>query len=765
MSSSNLHASRHARRKAMLLAALVAALRSGDAAADTWTAPEIRLPESVHHPVIACTSQELARLRRAWQAGRAAGKAVATVVTRADRAMEQPPDFPPRGGRHNQWYQCDRCETGLKTVDATHHACPLCGRVYSGPPYDDVLYRRRHAHLMRDMHDTAWAYAITGDEQYAQHTARLLLGYADRYLDYPYHSNHPRNLFWTWVAGGRVFGQTLTEAVVLATRIAPAYDLVHESSALSVKDHDHVRRDLLIPMLENINKYNAGLNNWQTWHNAAMFAGGAVLHDDVWMRRAVYGGGGRWWTPVASWLVNWDQGGLKRCGGGFLFQMQHSVTGDGMWYENSWGYHFYALKALAHTAEAARRLQIDLWGCPTLQQMVALPARYTMPDGTLPRFGDDTGSRPTGHPQILEPAFAAYGDARLQPLLSSTPNWYSVLHGRDVRTPAASPRGVSALFRKAGHAILRSDGPGGLAAAFVFGPYGGFHGHLDKLSFVFFGYGRELGVDPGRARSQAYRLPIHKRWYKATIAHNTLVVDGKSQRGVEGRLRLFGCNERYAAVSACADKAYRGADLQRTLLLTPHYLLVLDEIKAWWPTQAFWIYHNHGTTVVCHTASVQSSLKHRLAGSEYIDNTRQGKTGGTIRATFENGPVTNRVLVAAAPDTEVITGDGAGATVTDRIPVIMVGRKGRTLRFAAVLEPVSGQDLPVVNNIHLDARDRSWQVIIDRTDAADIVRLHDGNTLTISRKGADLFHVAGIAPQAAARTGRCHAGSTGATSP
>ena len=134
--------------------------------------------------------------------------------------------------------------------------------------------------------------------------------------------------------------------------------------------------------------------------------------------------------------------------------------------------------------------------------------------------------------------------------------------------PQPGPR-ASKLFPGAGHAILRSSGEKGLAAAFTFGPYGGFHGHLDKLSFVLFGYGRELGVDPGRAKSQAYRLPIHSRWYKATLGHNAVLVDGQSQNPATGKLEIFAASGRYSAVVARCDEAYPGVHHRRLLCLTP----------------------------------------------------------------------------------------------------------------------------------------------------------------------------------------------------
>ena len=49
---------------------------------------------------------------------------------------------------------------------------------------------------------------------------------------------------------------------------------------------------------------------------------------------------------------------------GFLFQMQASIDGDGFWYEGAWGYHFYALDALAYLAEMARHAGVDLYAEP-----------------------------------------------------------------------------------------------------------------------------------------------------------------------------------------------------------------------------------------------------------------------------------------------------------------------------------------------------------------------------------------------------------------
>src|SRR4051812_49052354 len=92
-------------------------------------------PEKWTHPTVAATPTELARLKAALATPGPERAAVARLVEQADRALQEPITFPPRGGQHNQWYQCEACQMGLKTLDATHHQCPNCGKVYSGPPY------------------------------------------------------------------------------------------------------------------------------------------------------------------------------------------------------------------------------------------------------------------------------------------------------------------------------------------------------------------------------------------------------------------------------------------------------------------------------------------------------------------------------------------------------------------------------------------------------------------------------------------------------
>ncbi len=679
--------------------------------AASLSVPRVELPQPEKHPMIACTPEELGRLKEAYAGRGREQEAVARVIVLATGQLGRPVVFPLRGGQHNQWYQCDKCQIGLKTLDPTHHQCPRCKTVYSGEPYDDVLFARVHNRNLRAMSSSAWAYAITGEEKYATLAGQILVGYASRYKKYPYHDSVAKTGKRASKSGGHLFEQTLNEAAVMAEDIAPAYDLIHGSKSLSAEDHRVIREGLLRPMLENITKHKTGKSNWQTWHNAAMLWGGAVLGDVAYVRTAIE-------DPL----------------NGFLFQMQASVSEDGMWFENSWGYHFYTLGAMVKILEGARRLGIDLWRHPVLKRMFIVPVEYAMPDGSLPRFGDDVQTTVSQASRMLEFAYHAYRDPAVLPFLPRQPSWESVMFGRAVTSPPPSGPQASKLFPSAGHAILRTEGEKGLAAAFTFGPYGGFHGHLDKLSFVLFGFGRELGVDPGRAKSQAYRLPIHTRWYKATLGHNAVLVDGQSQRPATGKLESFAANGQYTAVVARCDEAYPGVHHRRLLCLTPGYLLISDDLAAENPRRFDWVYHNRGLEARCDAVGPPKPNNEPTPGWEYVENVRSGMSDGPVRVGFPNGSVTTYLTIAPGTGTEIRTGDGVGESLLDRVGLVMVTRHGKQAQFVAVLEPAKAR-APYNASIRSEPAQDGVRLTVRRGDAVDTVTLASSGEVTVSVQG------------------------------
>ena len=158
------------------------------AAAPHLAAIQIALPRPLPWPAVACTAVELERLRQAFRGGGPEHEVVARRVQQAEEALLRPVQFPPEGGQHNQLYQCDGCQVALETVADTQHRCRQCGTVYSGYPYDQVIYSRQHGALTRDMEACAWSFALTSDARYAARAREILVGYGERYAADPHHS-------------------------------------------------------------------------------------------------------------------------------------------------------------------------------------------------------------------------------------------------------------------------------------------------------------------------------------------------------------------------------------------------------------------------------------------------------------------------------------------------------------------------------------------------------------------------------------------------
>jgi hypothetical protein len=210
---------------------------------------------------------------------------------------------------------------------------------------------------------------------------------------------------------------------------------------------------------------------------------------------------------------------------------------------------------------------------------------------------------------------------------------------------------------------------------------------------MFFAHGQELAVDPGRAKSQAYRLPIHRQWYKASLGHNVVLVDGKGQGEADGKLISFAANDSYAGVVAEAGPAFDAVTHRRMLILTPSYLLVVDELEAADGKEHDfqWVYHNRGKSVECALPVAEATLP-KTPGMEYLQDIRAMRTdkARSNRVSFAGEGVTTHGTVAAEEGDTIFTATGPFRSVDDRVPLVIVCRRGRTATFVTAIEPVTG---------------------------------------------------------------------------
>jgi len=69
-----------------------------------------------------------------------------------------------------------------------------------------------------------------------------------------------------------------------------------------------------------------------------------------------------------------------------------------------------------------------------------------------------------------------------------------------------------------------------------------------------------------------------------------------------------------------------------------------------------------------------ADLRQAFAGAEYLNNVKTGSTDAAIAVRFDGASVSLRTLVAADGDSEVLTGDGVGASILERVRVTVQKR-------------------------------------------------------------------------------------------
>ncbi|MCW8132735.1 MAG: heparinase II/III family protein, partial [Planctomycetota bacterium] len=467
---------------------------------------KVRMPPKAakdDHPCLLLTPKELEEAREAGKTKERAKEAYALLESKAEDALKLEIDFPdPKG-------------PGAQLKDRG----------------DELA--KRHDKLSYSAGNLGMAYAFLGKEAYAKKAREILIGYAERYEQYPEHQGVNRS------DTSKVMAQRLSEAMWLVPLLI-GYDYIHPS--LSAEDRAKIETGLIRPCLKMIHRkdpksiaaewdksragWRAGgppkpktthvVGNWTNFYNLATIMAGATLGDADLVDLAVY-------QTKENLLAG--------------------IGEDGMWGEGTIGYQMFALQALTAVMEVAARQGVDLWGFDGARIKMPFDAnfRFAYPDGSAPGINDSgrvTFSDWSG--MVYDYAYLRYVDPRYARLVNACPRQFVISTGvyyptrvYDKLEEPAEIAYPSTVFKDLGYAILRS---GGTYALMDYGPHGGPHGHPDKLNLILFAAGDELGGEPKMHR---YEDPLHGAWTKATVAHNTMAVDERSQSACAGKLLVY----------------------------------------------------------------------------------------------------------------------------------------------------------------------------------------------------------------------------------
>lgn len=581
----------------------------------------------------------------------------------ADRQLSKPVALPPRGGNWSHNYVCPEHGARLRQGKQIgpwrwEHICPVGDHVLKGDPgkatldFDGNAIASIHADYAREVVDDGLIYQVTGDAHYAARAREILLAYAARYLTYPVHDNQGR----PGGRGGHVASQSLTEATWLID-IAQGADLIWDT--LSEADRAAIAEKMLLPALNEIiipQKY--GIHNIQCRENSAIGLVGYLLGD----------------VKLISLAIDDPKYGFRA-------QMEQGVQPGGFWLEGSMGYHFFAMEGMWPLMEAARNCGTDLYG-QKFQSMFDGPISLAMPNMILPNFNDSDLSPLRSHKDLYELAFARYHNPvyYLQTISDHSGRLALFFGVTNMHVLHAITGASSQNLPGPGYAVLREDQmTNSTWLALKYGPHGGGHGHPDKNSFILYAHDNILAPDVG---THAYGSPLHAGWDKTTLAHNTLVVDEKSQSPAEGKSLAFSWRRGVVFSVTDAGPIYPGVRFIRSVaLLTADIIVFIDQIDADAVHTFDLAYHQVGLWEHLPAGSAWSAKGGD--GYKYFSDATVRDVDGSnlILATKLSTGWHPQIVLQEMDPTRVITGYGIWKTTEDKVPMLVQRRQAQRTAF------------------------------------------------------------------------------------
>ena len=446
----------------------------------------------------------------------------------------------------------------------------------------------QHTYNYEAMYRAGQVYQLTGDKKYAVFVRDMLLAYSKMYPSLGLHpmqkSQSPGKLFW----------QGLNDSVWLVYAIQ-AYDCVFD--LISESDRKDIESNLfekIVHFFTVEDNYTFNLvHNHGTWSVAGVGMAGLVMNKPEWVQIALY---------------NTKMDGS----GGFMRQISDLFSPDGYYAEGPY-YQRYALLPFVVFAQALENNRPDLkifeYNDGVLLKAVSMLMELTNTDGRFYPLNDAMKEKSCITPELVFASnivFARTHDKMLLDIAGKNGNVMLSSQGLEVAKSIANKE--TQLFvrksmivrdgadgKQGGIALLRTGNENEQTSLVLkYASQGMGHGHFDRLSFSLYDAGNEIGSDYGSVRFLNVEAKVGGRyldenssWAKQTVAHNTIVVNGKSQyngKVSEGEKYhpslLFSDlkDESLQIVSAVDSNCYKGSVLQRTMALVndKHGRFIID---------------------------------------------------------------------------------------------------------------------------------------------------------------------------------------------
>ncbi len=623
----------------------------------------------------------------------------------------RPVDVPLLPGGYYHDYFCPKHAVQLVfEPDSPHlHRCPVDGEAFSGEPFDSAWRWSVNNRLAESALRLAALWRLEGEERNRQSVQEILLGYAAAYDGYKAYTG------WRPDNHGVAQFSTLDEAV-WSIPLAWSFDLIR--STLSDGQQREIVGKLLLPAAEFLmERHFGGIHNFACWHNAAIGTIGAVTGSE----------------ELLAFAIDGEYG--------FHTQAREGILADGLWFEGSFSYHFYTVAALLLLAKATANLPAwDLRQHPSLAAVLRAPVLCAYPDGSLPATNDcwyfTSLNDDCCHGVPKAPAFYEIGHAWFdEPLFGKVlarayqhgprESLDALLYGAtDLESGAdGGLRLPSVEMPASGYAILRSQPeqeaePSTASEQYLllkYGVHGGGHGHPDKLGLTVFACGERQAPDLG---TPGYGIDLFQGWYRQTVSHNTVVLDGKSQPAGAGRRIAFRADGPFQIADAAIDwgedtvsgidvptygvdeeapEVYDGTRMRRAVLARGDYFVDIYLVDAGRERRIDWIFRNRG--VLAPLGDGVPIVPAVLAGDgyEYIEDLSTRPAYGHIVLDWQFGETGVKLFAAEEEETPLYAGPAPGNPAEDMQDLFIRQRNASRTAFISVCHPY--RDTPRVESV------------------------------------------------------------------
>ncbi len=432
----------------------------------------------------------------------------------------------------------------------------------------------QHKLNYRAIYDAGQLYRLTRDVRYREFSRAMLLAYADLY---PGLGPHPARANQHH---GRLFWQVLNDSVWVVNAVQ-GYEQIR--SDLAPQDRDRIdtlfRQMAHFLSVDSVRTFDR-IHNHASWATAAVGMTGYLLGDQDMVERAL--------------------NGSRRDGSsGFLRQIDELLSPDGYYAEGPY-YQRYSLWPLMVFANAIQNndpsVRIFERRDAVLLQTVHSAVDLTYRGHFLP-LNNALREKSLNTEEMYQGIAIAYAHSRDPELLDIARMQGRValsaeggLVAEDLAIGRASPfRFRSRLLRdgadgRSGAVTLMRTGDSETGQLLVLknGSQGMGHGHFDRLNWLYYDRGDVIVTDYGSARFHNVAakeggryLPENESWSKQSIAHNVLVVDGRSHFGGDlataeagpGEHLHFSDTPEFTISIGRSDSAYPGIAMTRALAL------------------------------------------------------------------------------------------------------------------------------------------------------------------------------------------------------